>query len=136
MICLSKPVQVSYDTAQPAHFLNDVVGRALRGLQAVAQRRCLQIYHTQRRIQLMGDIVDQPPAEVALGFQGRGHPVEGYAHPPQLIRGRDWQLGPLPLGNCLGCLGQSRHGGRNTFGQPDGQQYGDPDRQHPADQGR
>ena len=98
MVCLRKPVQISYETAQPIHFLDDVVGGALRSLKSIAQPFCLQLYDAQWRIQLMRDVVYQPPAEVALSLQAGGHPVESRTHPSQLVRGRDLAAGSYPHG--------------------------------------
>ena len=106
---LRKPVQIGYETAEPVHFLDDVVGRALRGLEPVPQPVRLQPYDGQRGIQLMRDVVYQPAAELALGLQVGGHTVERRAHPSQLVRGRNRQTGRIPLGNRLCRLRQRGH---------------------------
>ena len=134
MVRLRKPVQIGDEASQPVHLLDDVIGCAPGGLKAIAQSLRLQQYDAQRRVQLMGDVVYQPPSELALSLQGGCHPVEGRAHPAQLVRGRDRQPGRISLGNCLGRLGQRRHRRRDPHGQPEGQQDGDTDCQRPANQ--
>ena len=85
IVCLRKRVQISYETAQPVYFLDDVIGRAFRCLKSVAQPTCFQLYDAEWRIELMRDIAYQPLTEVTLGFQCGGHTIEGRTHASQLI---------------------------------------------------
>jgi len=85
MVGFREPVQVGYEAVQFLHFVDNVVGCAFRRLESVAQRFRFQLDDAEGRVQLVGNIVDQPAAELALSFQGGGHPVEGRTHLAQLV---------------------------------------------------
>ena len=84
-VAVRQPVQVAHQVAQHGHFPNDTVRPRGRVLQSVAQPRCLQLDHAERGVQLVGDVVDQPSAQVALGLQRGRHAVERRAHLAQFV---------------------------------------------------
>ena len=93
-----------------SHLLNDVPEGFPGRLEPVPQPCCLKLYDAEGGVQFMGEVVNQPPSKLPLGFQGEGHPVEGLAHLSQLIPGRHRQQGRVPLGDGLSSLGQAETG--------------------------
>ena len=89
VVGLGEPVQVRDESAQSLDFLDDVLGRGVGRVQAVAQPGSLQLDHAERRVQFVRHVVDQLPAQLALRLEGRTHSVEGVAHPAQFVGGRD-----------------------------------------------
>ena len=89
----------------------------------------------QGRAQLVGDVVEETVAQVALRLQGGGHPVEGAAHLAQLVGRGDRQQGGVPaLRDGAEGFGQGGDGGGDALGEPGRQQERDGDGQEAADE--